>query len=145
MKTTALPKLVPLLVMVAALVAFAACGDDDDDTAATPATGGGATETPAAASPTTAATATTGTGTEDGPTVTVGDIFFNPDSLTIKAGDTVRWVWSGSLPHSVRLEDETSPTHTGSGEFEFTFNEPGTYDYVCGVHGESMPGTIIVE
>src|SRR3970040_1585771 len=112
MKPTALPKLVPLLVMVAALVAFAACGDDDDDTAATPATGGGATENPAAASPTTAATAPTGTGTEDGPTVTVGDIFFNPDSLTVKAGETVRWVWSGSLPHSVRLEDETSPTHT---------------------------------
>src|SRR3970040_2669241 len=108
MKPTALPKLVPLLVMVAALVAFAACGDDDDDTAATPAAGGGATETPAAAAPTTAANATTGTGTEDGPTVTVGDIFFNPDSLTVKAGDTVRWVWSRALPHSARLGDENS-------------------------------------
>ncbi len=144
MKTTALPKLVPLLAMVATLIAFAACGDDDD-TAATPTTGAGATESPAAASPTTAATATATTGSEDGPTVMIGDNFFDPESLTVKAGETVRWVWSGSRPHSVRLGQETSPTHTGSGEFEFTFNEPGTYDYVCGVHGESMPGTIIVE
>lgn len=136
-----LAKLVPLLALVAFLAAFAACGDDDDDddtTTASPTAAGATTQAPtAAASPTGAA--------EDGLTVTVGDNFFSPATLTVKAGDTVRWEWSGSLPHSVRFEDESSPTHTGSGEFELTFDEPGTYDYVCGVHGESMPGTIVVE
>jgi len=128
MKNTTLPKLVLLLALAAVMVAFAACGDDDDDD-----TSGAGTGT----TPTTAA--------ETVPTVTVGDNFFQPAELTVKAGDTVRWVWSGSFPHSVKLEDETSPTYTGSGTFEFTFTEPGRYEYQCGVHGESMPGLVIVE
>lgn len=149
MNIRTLAKLVPLLALVAALSAFAACGDEDDnDGSGTTPVAGDATDTPAAESPaatTAATTPTAATDEETVPIVAVGDNFFQPASLTVSAGDTVRWVWSGSVPHSVRLDDETSPTHTGSGEFEFTFNEPGTYDYVCGVHGESMPGRIIVE
>lgn len=145
MNIRTLAKLVPLLALVAFLAAFGACGDDDDDdtTTASPTAAGATTQATAAQSPTAAASPTGAA--EDGLTVTVGDNFFSPASLTVKAGDTVRWEWSGSLPHSVRFEDESSPTHTGSGTFELTFDEPGTYDYVCGVHGESMPGTIVVE
>jgi plastocyanin len=29
--------------------------------------------------------------------------------------------------------------------FEYTFDEAGTYEYSCGVHGDSMTGTITVE
>src|SRR5689334_14865853 len=38
-------------------------------------------------------------------TVTVGDNFFNPDSLTVFVSDTVTWTWVGSNPHSVTFGD----------------------------------------
>jgi plastocyanin len=128
---------VPLLGLLAAMMFIAACGDDDDN-------GNGAAVAPTA-TPTSAAAPTPTAPAETGPTVTVGDDFFQPAELTVKAGETVRWVWSGGNPHSVKLNDTTSPTLTGSGNFEFTFDAPGRYEYVCGVHGASMAGVIVVE
>jgi hypothetical protein len=69
---------------------------------------------------------------------------------TISVGDTVRWTWTDSLPHTV--DSVTGPATFSSGlltgvgsQFSHTFTEAGTSTYECGVHGiGSMGGTITV-
>jgi len=67
---------------------------------------------------------------------------------TIAIGSTVTWTWTGSLPHSVQSVGSpsfaSSSTMTGSGRYGVRFDTPGTYQYDCAVHGQSMTGTIVV-
>ncbi len=76
---------------------------------------------------------------------------FDPSTLNIKAGDTVKWVNNNLAPHNVIFDDYPVASHTAlsfsSGEsFEVTFDTPGEYDYYCQPHrGAGMVGTIIVE
>ncbi|HLB23995.1 MAG TPA: plastocyanin/azurin family copper-binding protein [Dehalococcoidia bacterium] len=69
-------------------------------------------------------------------------------TTTIAAGDTVLWTWAGSNPHTVDAtsggESFSSGDPATSGTFTHTFNTPGTYNYICSVHGTAMQGTIIV-
>jgi plastocyanin len=112
-------------------------------------------------------TDTTGTGTHGGTStppgaaaaVTVGNIFFtsgrngssNPAVDSVTAGGTVTWTWgtTGTVPHSV--QSLGSPSFTSSAvqsrsgnTYQFTFAQPGTYQYDCAVHGTLMTGTIVV-
>jgi plastocyanin len=121
-------------VMVLACLALVAagCGDDDDD-------GGADTgaDTPEQAAP------AGGGGAE----VTMQDIKFDPENLTVKAGDTVEWMNEDSVDHDVTADDFKSgePGGMASGDtFEHTFKKPGTYDYVCTVH-PGMEGTVTVK
>lgn len=72
------------------------------------------------------------------------------------AGETVRWVWEGGLPHTVTSDPEGSlgSEHFDSGfvfpsaedpkpVFEASFTEPGVYRYHCLVHLE-QEGVLIV-
>ncbi len=109
-----------MLATVAALLALAlsACGTDEASSAAT------------AADP-------------DGPTVTIEDLEFAPETLTVEAGDTVTWVWNdGAIDHDV-AEDGFKSEVMSEGTFSHRFNEPGTYDYICNLH-PNMTGTIEV-
>jgi len=84
-----------------------------------------------------------------------GMLAFQPAKVTIKAGDTVKWVNNKLAPHNVvfdsSVKDADKLSHKGlafsPGEsFEVTFNEPGEYPYYCEPHrGAGMNGTIIVE
>lgn len=82
-------------------------------------------------------------------TIEVADVLFRPDDTTIKVGETVAWEWSGRLPHQVvgtfNGTEIKSEKLTGSGTFTHTFDAPGVFDYVCGVHGIKMAGKITVE
>jgi len=79
-------------------------------------------------------------------TITISDNAFAPAKLTVKAGTTVRWVWTGSNAHTVLVAGLNSGEHTGSGTFEQTFPSSGaTVQYQCGVHGAAMSGVIVVE
>ena len=81
---------------------------------------------------------------------------FDPADIRIDPGTTVRWVWTGrGSQHNVIEADDDDPLDDPSFEseltaeegFEFThtFEEPGTYDYVCSVHiGQDMIGQIRV-
>ncbi|WP_310992384.1 T9SS type A sorting domain-containing protein [Aequorivita marina] len=71
--------------------------------------------------------------------------------LTIDQGDTVTWTWGDTAPHTVEnkvgnsVETFNSGILTGMGvQFSYTFTEVGDNDYFCGVHGNSMSGTITV-
>jgi plastocyanin len=136
-----------LLVLLTACLAlgltFAACGGDDDDD-----DGGGGS----AATTTTEQTDTGGGATKPAggsETVDIKDIQFNPKDVTVKAGTTITWTNSDSIPHTVTKEggpgaDFDSGNVDAGGTFEQTFDEPGKIDYVCTIHpGQS--GTITVQ
>jgi len=74
--------------------------------------------------------------------IQVGDSFFDPQSVTIQPGDTVRWVFSGSAPgHTVTDEQGTFDSgfafaQTGD-TFEHTFDsdvDGRTFNYRCVSH-----------
>lgn len=84
-----------------------------------------------------------------------GMLAFQPAEVTIKVGDTVKWVNNKLAPHNV-VFDSSAPnaeqlSHKGlafaAGEsFDITFSEPGEYKYYCEPHrGAGMNGTVIVK
>ena len=89
-----------------------------------------------------------------------GDYEFVPSSLTIKRGDSVKWVVTGTRPHEVAsgtvtlTEDGREGVPDGlwdsgklaSGSFTYTFNTIGIFPYYCDSHVDvGMIGMITVE
>jgi amicyanin len=117
----------------------AGCGDDDDD-GGNGGGGGAATQEQGG-----------GGGGGGGAEVSMQNIQFEPAEVTINAGDTVTWTNDEAVPHDVDGRgpggDFTSGPEGGMEEgdtYRFTFDEPGTYDYVCRVHAPGMAGTVTV-
>jgi plastocyanin len=89
--------------------------------------------------------------------------FYTPDKLTIKSGDTVKWVNDGQTVHDVSTNaaNAQNPKDTSmpkgaqafdsgfippGGDFSHTFTVPGTYKYFCLPHEkEGMVGFVIVK
>jgi plastocyanin len=133
-----------LLACMALGLVVAGCGDDDDDDGG----GGGAatTEEPAG-----------GGGGDDGggggggggggAEVSMEGIAFNPAEVTVGVGDTVTWTNNDSVGHDVTADSFSSGDPgglSGGDTFEQTFDEAGTFDYVCTVH-PGMEGSVVVE
>jgi plastocyanin len=89
-----------------------------------------------------------------------GNYEFVPSSLTIKQGDSVKWVVSGTKAHEVAsgtviegpdgkegVPDGLWKTDKmASGSFTYTFNSTGTFPYYCEAHlDQGMIGSITVE
>lgn len=82
---------------------------------------------------------------EEQVSVEVIDSDFVPKDLTVNAGATVTWEFTGDLPHDV-TEDRgafASPTLSEGDEWSRTMDEPGTYYYYCTLH-HGMQGTLTV-
>ena len=100
------------------------------------------------------------------PAATVGmtnTLEFDPDTVRVEVGETVRWTNSSIIVHtvtadpeeattdeSVRLPEAAAPFDSGDldpkATFRHTFEVPGTYRYFCIPHeGTKMYGTVIVE
>jgi plastocyanin len=82
-------------------------------------------------------------------TVSVGayDNYFEPRTITVQPGTTVRWVNQGKHPHTVTANDGRwdSGDIPPGGSYTATFQQPGTYSYYCRHHtNERMQGTIVV-
>src|SRR5207237_6762706 len=123
------------LTAAAALV-LAACGSSYGGSSSkssygAPATVGPSTTGPAAA----AATADLG----------IMNFRFTPASVSVRAGNTVRWTNKDGTAHTVTL---TQPA-VGSGtlnphdRFSHAFTEPGTFAYHCQIH-PFMDGAVVV-
>lgn len=71
---------------------------------------------------------------------------FLPDTLTITAGDTVTWTNRDSAQHNVVFLTGLGQTDNfGLGQSaSLRFITVGTYKYLCGIHGQSMSGSITV-
>lgn len=77
--------------------------------------------------------------------VAIADFAFTPQALTVSAGTTVTWTNNDPFDHSIVAGDEsfTSDALGNGATFRFTFDTPGQYAYVCGIHPE-MSGTVMV-
>ena len=98
--------------------------------------------------PATSSASTTASGqspTRAGPAVNIKDFKFDPATLTVPVGTTVTWTNQDEEPHSVVAKDGSfhSPGLDTRGTYSFTFNSPGTFDYVCGIH-PFMTATVVV-
>jgi plastocyanin len=76
-------------------------------------------------------------------TVNIQNNAFNPSSLQVPAGSTVKWVNLDSVQHEPKGNVFDSGPLNQNGVFEHTFNQAGTYNYACAIH-PSMQGTITV-
>jgi plastocyanin len=126
-----------LACMALGLVAAGCGGDDDDDDGG----GGGAatTEEPAGGGG--------DGGGGGGAEVSMEGIAFEPADVTVAVGDTVTWTNNDSVPHDVTADSFSSGEPggmSGGDTFEHTFDEAGTFDYVCTVH-PGMEGSVVVE
>ncbi len=95
---------------------------------------------------------------------------FEPETLTVSAGTTVTFVNDSDEGHTVTAYEEElpegAPYYSSGGfesedaarddvaggllstgeEFEVTFDQPGTYGYVCIPHeGSNMTGSVVFE
>lgn len=96
--------------------------------------------------------------------ITVEGLAFEPESLTVSAGTAITWRNEDAVRHTVTSGtkgEEGAPgvskgmpdrpdgmfdgklDETGA-SFSFTFDEAGTYEYFCRVHG-GMTGVVVVE
>lgn len=159
-------------------VLLSACGDDEEEggtgaESSTSTTGGGSTG--AGAMTTMGTGGGTAEGTEEGgeagtsggganQVVEMNDqLKFDPETITIKVGDSVTWTTVGTVPHTstgdpskaanaanVSLPDGAEPWDSGmmnqGEEFTYTFQVPGEYKYICIPHElAGMLGTVVVE
>ena len=81
-----------------------------------------------------------------------GNFVFSPSSVTIHAGDQVKWTW-GSSGHSTTSGSPGLPSgiwdsgiRSQGATFTRTFNATGTFPYYCTPHGGccNMVGTVVV-
>jgi plastocyanin len=89
-------------------------------------------------------TLSTGIATADTAHVLIRHFQFQPDTVTIKKGDTVTWTHPGTVAHTVKFADSESPVLTNGASYSKTFNQTGTFHYECGIHPQ-MKGTVIVK
>ena len=77
--------------------------------------------------------------------VRIGFMVFEPATLRVTPGTTVTWTNNDGSNHNVVFPDQKSGRLKHDATWSRTFDQPGTYDYYCAIHGPSMSGTVIVE
>ncbi|MEZ5170863.1 MAG: plastocyanin/azurin family copper-binding protein [Acidimicrobiia bacterium] len=141
-------------IVVAALVAvvLAACGGSDESR------GSDAADD---LQPVPTAGAVDDTGVSDVGVITTGNTFRDP-TIRVDAGTTVTWTNGSAARHDILDASEgwsnatpapddfgvDADTFDATGEYSFTFDDPGIYAYYCSIHGGptvGMTGTVIVE
>ena len=80
-----------------------------------------------------------------------GQLVFEPKVVTIKVGDTVKWVNNKAFPHNVVFDGHAELSHKKlaqkpKAELESTFNEAGEFAYYCSPHrGAGIQGKVVVQ
>ena len=80
-----------------------------------------------------------------------GMLAFEPSTVNIKSGDTVKFINNKLAPHNAVFDGHTELSHTdlafAPGEsWETTFDQAGSFEYYCEPHrGAGMVGKVIVE
>ena len=78
--------------------------------------------------------------------VTIQGFAYSPTPLTIRAGDTVTWTNRDSAQHSAFFNDGFKTPALSQGQSaSLVFSSAGTFNYICGIHGAAMKGTVIVQ
>jgi LPXTG-motif cell wall-anchored protein len=78
--------------------------------------------------------------------VSIVDFDFAPKDVTVKVGDTVAWKNNGKAPHTATANNgafDSGRMNAGQ-EFSFTFQQAGTFEYVCSFH-DTMVAKVTVQ
>ncbi len=77
--------------------------------------------------------------------VAIQDFAFSPQVLEVPVGTTVTWTNNDTSQHTVVANNDAfgSDILAQGATFSFTFDTPGTYDYICSLH-PNMTGQIVV-
>ena len=118
--------------------------DDPASTAATP--------TPTisdTATPVSDATATATAQVTNSVNVTINNYAFSPTTLSVTKGTTVTWTNEDSVAHTVTAVGGTagpSSSLLSTGQsYSYTFNQVGTFAYVCTVHSNMAASVTVTE
>ena len=77
--------------------------------------------------------------------VSVMNYSFSSKTVTISQGGTVTWSFNSGSHSTTRTGSESWDSGAkSSGTYSRTFNNIGSFTYVCKIHA-SMTGTVIVE
>lgn len=80
-----------------------------------------------------------------------GQLVFEPKVVTIKVGDTIKWLNNKAFPHNIVFDGHEELSHKKlaqkpKAELESTFNEAGEFAYYCSPHrGAGMQGKVVVQ
>jgi plastocyanin len=82
----------------------------------------------------------------DATMVIIANLAFDPAAITVPTGTTVAWTNDDAVPHTVTSTEGAfdSGIFDPGGSFSFTFNEPGSFGYICQLHPQ-MQGTVTAE
>ena len=71
---------------------------------------------------------------------------YSPMELTVTPGSTVTWKNLDGEPHTIASVDGTfhSPALDQGDTYQFKFDKPGVYKYICSIHPKMM-ATITVK
>jgi plastocyanin len=121
------------LLIVTAMVALlaAACGGDDGEATNAGGTGGGGD----------------GGGGGAAVTLTAANFAFQPESLTAAVGDSIEFTNEDDAKHNITAEDaglDEDVDAASSTTVDLSDVEPGSYDFFCEYHPDSMKGTLEV-
>ena len=129
----------PVLALAATVLALgvAGCGDDEDEPA-----GDGGT---APAQQTQQGADNSGGAKVQAQQVEMLDFEFSPPTVTIATGGKVTWVKNGQAPHDATAHDDSFATETiePGDSCTVTFDEPGSFSYICTIHPQ-MKATVEV-
>jgi len=94
------------------------------------------------------ASAGIGLATAAGPTthtVVIDGVKYEPETVTVKRGDTIVWINKDPFPHTVTATGVFDSHEIAAGKsWKYTARKAGEYAYVCTLH-PNMKGTLKVE
>ena len=69
---------------------------------------------------------------------------FDPKTIEVEAGATVTWTNEDNFTHTVQVDGQEDHKVEPGERVSITFDEPGTYEYVCTLHRHDMDGEVVV-
>jgi len=128
-----------LVLVLAALsvTGLVACGGSDDDSSSSSDTQSHEMSSSEGSASTESGEEKDATADGDVAQVNIKDIKFNPEKLTVKVGQTIKWTNNDSIDHTVTATggaDFDSGVLKPGDTFEFTPEAAGTIDYECTIH-----------
>jgi plastocyanin len=89
---------------------------------------------------------TAGSPREEASEVKIDNFSFEPLTITVPRGATVRWTNHDDIPHAVAADDKSFKSRVldTDEKFSYTFDKPGTYPYFCSLHPK-MTGKVVVQ
>jgi len=78
-------------------------------------------------------------------TVVIEGVKYEPETLTVKRGETVVWVNKDPFPHTVTAKGAFDSHDIAAGKsWKYTARKAGEYAYICTLH-PNMKGTLRIE